>query len=163
MPDTITPYDVAPSLANWTRRVAGMYVKDLKALSPDAYLSSSGGVARSAKEFTLEVISFNYFGAMLLNGEAPPNPTDEEKAAFAASLDSIENACNAVTASAEALADAMQANGHRFAERVTAPWGEEMDVYTLANLCANHIMYHDGQLNIVQSLHGDAAMHWSDA
>ena len=45
-------------------------------------------------------------------------------------------------------------------EKVTAPWGQEMSKYDLAQMAALNTMYHDGQLNYFQALHGDGEMHW---
>ncbi len=33
----------------------------------------------------------------------------------------------------------------------------------MALIAINHIMYHDAQINYLQSLHGDQEMHWFDA
>jgi hypothetical protein len=37
-----------------------------------------------------------------------------------------------------------------------------MSKFALAHLASIHMMYHDGQLNYIQSLHGDGEIHWRD-
>jgi hypothetical protein len=154
--------DAAAELAAWTRRCASMYAKDLRALSDEAYQKPCGEKARSMQEVTAEVAGYNMMVAGILQGNAPQMPTDEQRAAYTASLDTREKGVDAVLASANAMADAILAAGDRLETITTAPWGEEMSLFVMANIAANHILYHDGQLNIVQCLHGDPAMHWFD-
>jgi uncharacterized damage-inducible protein DinB len=155
--------DAAAELAIWTRRVASMYAKDLRALTDEAYHRAVGEKARSMQDVTAEVAGFNMMVAKLLRGEDAPMPTDEQRAAFTASLARRADAEQILLSSADALATAIESVGHERLETMTqAPWGEPMSFYFMANLTANHMLYHDGQLNIVQCLHGDDAMHWFD-
>jgi len=43
---------------------------------------------------------------------------------------------------------------------VTAPWGAPFKALFLAGVVASHMEYHGGQVNYIQSLYGDAEMHW---
>lgn len=163
MSETITRIDAKAELANWTRRIAGMYVADLKALDETAISASAGGAARTAQEFTAEVAGFNLMVAQKLRGEDAPSRTDEERAAFTALFSNKEECISRLSSSSEELASAIEfASEESMTETVELPWGETMSKWALANLCANHIFYHDGQLNIIQSLKGDAEMHWFD-
>jgi hypothetical protein len=150
----------ASLLSSWIRRVSGMYANDLKALSAAAYAASPGGVARSPQSFTAEVAGMNLLLAGMLQGAAPAMPSEEQSAAYEASLATIEAGAAAVIASGTALADAVDANPAKLAEMTQAPWGEPMTFGALVNVAANHIMYHDGHLTLIQMLHGDAEMHW---
>lgn len=115
------------------------------------------------QDVTAEVAGYNMMVAKLLRGEDAPMPSDVERAAFTASLANRADAEGVLLSSAEMLASAIESVGHERLETMTqAPWGEPMSLYFMANLTANHILYHDGQLNIVQCLHGDDAMHWFD-
>ena len=40
------------------------------------------------------------------------------------------------------------------------PFGRPMSRMAIAELPAIHMMYHDGQLNYVQTLNGDKDIHW---
>lgn len=160
MSETSTMINAPVELAGWVRNLADMYCKDLRALTPEGYSVSAGGVARTAQNFTAEVAGFNFMITSIINGEAPSMPNDEEREAFVASLDTIEKGCEAITNSANAFASALESSDRNFAEMITVPWGAQMSLYAFANIAANHIMYHDAQLNFIQSLHGDAEMHW---
>ena len=163
MSETITRINAKAELAAWTRRIAGMYVADLKALDEAAITASAGGAARTAQEFTAEVTGFNLMVAKKLRGEDAPSRSDEERAAFTAQFANKDVCISLLTSSAEELANAIEtADDDSLVENVELPWGETMTKWALANLCANHIFYHDGQLNLIQSLKGDAEMHWFD-
>ena len=163
MSDTITKIDAKAEMAKWTRQLAGMYVADLKALDETAILNSAGGTARTVGDFTAEVSGFNLMTAKKLGGEDFPARTDEEKAAFTALFSSKDVCIKMLSSSAEELASAIEsASEESMTEVVTLPWGQDMSKWELANLCANHILYHDGQLNFIQSLSGDGEMHWFD-
>ncbi|MFZ4506506.1 MAG: hypothetical protein ACOYON_02270 [Fimbriimonas sp.] len=156
--------NAAKELATWTRRVCQMYGKDLKAISNECYVANHGGVSRTVQDFTAEVAGMNMAMAGLVSGAGFVRPSDEESAAFKASLDTAEAGAAAVVASGEALASAIEsASPEKLSEMTQAPWGEPMSIYALANIAANHVMYHDGQLTYVQCLNNDPEMHWFDA
>lgn len=155
--------DAASELAAWTRRVASMYAKDLRALSDEAYQKPVGEKVRSMQDVTAEVTGFNMMVAKHIGGEEIAMPSDEDRAAFTASLADRAKGIEMILASGEMLASAIESAGpDRLASMTQAPWGEPMSYYLMANLTANHMLYHDGQVNIVQCLHGDDAMHWFD-
>ncbi|HMS54656.1 MAG TPA: DinB family protein [Fimbriimonadaceae bacterium] len=162
MSETLIQFNFAQELANWTRRVAGMYVKDLHALSDQAYTQCQGGTCRTMQDVTAECAGFNMMVTAMIKGDAVPEFSDEQRASYTASLGTREKGAKAIETTANAMADAMASNGHRMGEMVTAPWGETMNVFNLAVLSSNHMLYHDGQLNFVQSLNGDDKMHWFD-
>lgn len=163
MSDTALAIDAAQELANWCRRVAGMYVKDLRALSDEGFAKPFGSKTRSAQDFSAEVAGFNGMVASIIGGEKFEMPSDERRAAYTASLDTRDKAIAAVQASAEALAKAIETGGDNLTVMTQAPWGEPLSVFQLATIAVNHMMYHDGQLNFLQSLHGDDQIHWMDA
>lgn len=155
--------DAATELAAWTRRVASMYAKDLRALSDEAYQKPVGEKVRSMQDVTAEVSGYNMMVATHIRGEAIAPPTDEERAAYTASLADRAKGVEMILTSAEMLASAVESAGaDRLASMTQAPWGEPMSYYFMANLTANHMLYHDGQVNIVQCIHGDDAFHWFD-
>lgn len=140
-----------------------MYIKDLRATSDEAYQTPCGAQARSMQSVTAEVAGMNTIVAKLITGDASGMPSDAEREAFTASLADREVAAQMMSKSADMLAGAIEsAGGERLATMTEAPWGEPMSYYALANIAANHILYHDGQLNLVQCLHGDDKMHWFD-
>ena len=108
-----------------------------------------------------EVIGFNHMLATVLRGETASFPTPEERDAFAASVSSKAVAKSMLDASAADLCSAIEGlPAEDWMTKVMAPWGMEV---TKANLCswsALHMMYHDGQINLIQILNGDHEVHW---
>lgn len=149
-------------LAAAIRQVCGMYAKDLSALSDAAYLNPSGGCTRSAQNFTAEVAGLNMLLAANLNGEGAQMPSEEERDAYRTSLATQQVGAGAIVASGEALAAAIEANSSKLGGMTTAPWGAPMPWSGLCMLAVNHVMYHDGQLTLLQMQAGDAEMHWFD-
>lgn len=162
MSDTITRIDAAKELASWTRRLGGMYAKDLKAISDEAYTQNCGGCARTVHDFTAECVGITNLIAQVVRGETPSQQGEEIAAEFKESLNTREKGIQGILASSEALASAIEQNTDKLGNMTQAPWGEPLSVYNLANIGANHIMYHDGQLNYIQSINGDGAVHWMD-
>ncbi len=161
MSETATQINYKAKLASWTRELAGMYINDLKALDDASLTKCPGGCARTPQDFTAEVAGFASMVTKLLRGEAPAQRTDEEREAFKANFATVEGCVTGIQQSCEGLAAGIEsASEDRLAELVKTPWGAEMQLYELTNIAVNHILYHDGQLNYVQSLNGDGEMHW---
>ena len=77
-------------------------------------------------------------------------------------LPDVEAAEIAVRESSQALSEVVKSMSAEALEAmVTAPWGQEMSKFDLAQMSAVNTLYHDGQLNYFQALHGDAEMHWN--
>jgi len=160
MSQTATQIDAAAELAAWTRQVADMYVKDLNALPEGAFSQPIGGKCRTPQDFTCEVAGFCKMMAARLNGETYESPSPEAIQAYTAMIDTADKAAEEVRSSADALATALTSNPDRLGEPITPPWGGSMSAFQMATIAANHILYHDGQLNLIQSYHGDDQMHW---
>jgi hypothetical protein len=138
------------------------YRQDLDALPDEAFDRSPGGVARTPAHFTYEIVCVNSRFTKRIRGEDPgpfstdlwANTPDEFRSkaggldAFLKSMDEFIEALNAVPAD-EVLRQIEVPSG------VTSP-------YDLALFCASHVNYHDGQLNYIQALNGDADVHWHD-
>ena len=43
---------------------------------------------------------------------------------------------------------------------IPLPSGKSMSPFACAFMIQHHMTYHDAQLNFIQSLHGDMAVHW---
>ena len=88
-------------------------------------------------------------------------PSPEEREAFTASINSKAAALAGLEASVSALTTAIQSvNSDDWATVVTAPWGMEATKSNICGWAALHTVYHDGQLNFIQVLNGDSAVHW---
>lgn len=149
------------SLVVQLRSAGETYLRDLGHLSADKLGVSPGGAARSALLFTAEVASFNMLIAQLIRGESPALPSAEERAAYEATVTDHASAQGAVTASVDALVAAIEgADDTQLASEITAPWGSKIVLYRLAIIAVQHMAYHDGQINYIQTLFGDTEEHW---
>ena len=59
------------------------------------------------------------------------------------------------------LIEAAKAIPEEEGSKLVGPPGSERPAFALTNFASMHTMYHDAQLNFIQSLHGDLDMHWS--
>ncbi len=162
MSNTLTEVNAIAELASFARQISGMYVKDLKALSQEAYSKPFNENCRSVQDFTAEIIGMNRMVCTVLRGETPPERDEAATAEFAKSLSTVELAINALKPSIETLAATIESSADRMSNPYTAPWGQDMNYFQLANIAVSHIMYHDGQINFIQSLHGDQVVHWME-
>ncbi len=143
------------------QRYADMYAADLAHLSDDHLHQVPMGAARTIASFTAEVAGFNRLVAAVVRGEEAAMPDPEAVEAFVQSINSIAKAQELVKSSANEICEALASSGAEAAlADVTAPWGEPTTKINLASMAASHMMYHDGQINYIQSLHGDAVNHW---
>ena len=150
-------------LAGSIRESGKFYANDLRALPATAYGTSFAEKARSPQSFTTEVVVINRMVAAQLRGEEFPWPDPEAYAEIEGSMSSPDAGVAALLSSSDELAAAVEANPSRLADKTMAPWNVEVTFWYMANLSASHMMYHDGQLTYLQSIHGDDKMHWFDA
>lgn len=158
---TATAFDVKAAVIDRIKSTAEMYIKDLGFIPKDKLAVSPMGKARPALEFTAECAGFNFFVAALALGAPKGVPSDDERKAFYASIDTLEKATTTLQASVDQLTSALSGvSEEALFEPATAPWGEETTLYRLADITATHMAYHDGQLNYIQALYGDDSSHW---
>lgn len=151
--------DLVQYAQNHVGNLKTMYAKDLEALSQEQLTSSFAGAARTAVDFTYEVIVINRRIASRLRGEDPgalPWEAGKEWAVAPESHRSKEALIADFNASADELIAAVAGDPLR---KIVTPMGEQTAL-ELAVFAAMHIGYHGGQLNYIQSLHGDAGIHW---
>lgn len=148
-------------LANWARQLSHMFIADLKHV-PDASLTEAqGGKCRTVADIVAEVSGLNMMAVGAITGNGPAMPTDEERAAYVSTLTSKDACINAIQSSADALAQALSdASDATLSESFTAPWGMTTSKYQFANIAANNMWYHDGQLNFIHMLNGDDKIYW---
>ena len=152
---------VAEIFVAMVQETAHLFTKDLDATSEELLASSQDGKARSILAFTAEIVGFNHMVASVLKGEAAAMPSDEERAAFTASISNREAAKAAFEGSIGALTSAIRGvEEDDWMTTIMAPWGMEATKANLAGWGAIHTAYHDGQMNLIQLLNGDNAVHW---
>ena len=138
----------------------GRLVNDLKALTGEQSNACPGGCARPALSIVAECAAVNGMMAKILTGEEYVRPAPEERDRFLASFDTPEKALTFLNTSTDTLIAAIEGfDADRFGE-TTDQIGRAMTYFDIAELPAMHMSYHDGQLNYIQALSGDAAIHW---
>jgi hypothetical protein len=138
------------------------YRQDLEALPDEAFDRSPGGVARTPAHFTYEIMCVNDRFMKRIIGEDPgPFSTD----LFATTPDEFRNKAGGLDGfvkSMDRFLEVLKAvPQEEILRQITVPSGTTSP-YDLAMFCASHVNYHDGQLNYIQALNGDADIHWHD-
>lgn len=148
-------------LRGFALRVKQLLVNDLTAISAEKRNECLGGCARSALNMVAECAALN--GAIahyLQTGEMKRLPPDEREA-FLNSFDTLEKTLAFLDERTDKLLEAYAAlDESTLGEMSDQPFGRPMSRFAVAELPAMHMMYHDGQLNYIQTLHGDSEIHW---
>ena len=138
---------------------AYLYGKDLAASSDEVMSSCIQGCARNPLSFTTEAAGFNMLCSKLIRGETVSDMQGEY--AKHSEYDTKEKAAAFLQESVDTLVKTIaEVSDEDLHKEVTAPWGQTMPAYKMAFMASWHMGYHDGQLNYVQALHGDDAVHW---
>lgn len=152
--------DLAAHLRETTEWAYNNLVNDLNALDEGRASGSPDPALRPAVNVVAECASVNSLLASLVATGTAEQPTPEARDAYFA----------AITTRAQALAELETATQNLYAAIAgTAPdtWGDPVTTpfgpWTRARaaaFAAQHMMYHDGQLNHLHLLGGDTEMHW---
>jgi hypothetical protein len=143
------------------KSAADHYVKDLQVMSDEEVLQSVGGSARKPVDFSFEVGLINLRIAARLRGEEPPPTPDGEWWEAPAELRTKVAITEYLKTSCETLAIAASKLSDDEIEKPIGAPGHEQPALMMINFAAMHTMYHDAQLNFIQSLKGDLEVHWS--
>ncbi len=161
MSTTATKFDLKQHLIDTVNRIGETYVNDLAFIDKDKQAQCPMGAARPATEFTAECAGFNFFISKAITGEGAEMPSEEARKQFYADHATGEKAAAVFTASVGALRAAIEgATEESLMTEITLPWGDAVPGYRAVQMCTAHMMYHDGQINYLQALHGDAENHW---
>jgi len=135
--------------------------KDLSALSDEQLTKTYGGCTRTPLAILAELSGGNLYGAAKIAGiETEISPEDRE--AYRAQFTSRDASMALLTESTEKLLAAIHdLTEDHFNDKIEGPMGP-MPKIGMAVLCLNHMMYHDGQFNYIQTLEGDDKVHWMD-
>lgn len=144
-----------------TERAHRLLINDLKAIAEDKSNASPGGVARTALHIVAECAMVTGFLGKALNGVEVQRPPKEEREAHLNSFDTTEKVLAYLDRETQDLLTVIDGlDESTLGEVSDKPFGRPMSRFALAEFPALHMMYHDGQLNYIQTLHGDAEMHW---
>ncbi len=156
----MTAFEPRAALRAALERTHKNLVNDLNATPDDKIRSGAGGVSRSAIDVVVECGSLNAWVAAMLTGGETPNRSPEERAAFIASFQTKESTLAYLDQQTHLLLTAVDAmDENTLGDIVETPIGP-MTRFGVVELTAMHMMYHDGQINYIQAMNGDAEMHW---
>ncbi len=137
------------------------YSQDLDAMSDDQILTSAGGTARKPVDFTYEVALINRrLAARLAKTEPPAAPEGDDWWVAPEELQTKDAISQYFKASCEELLEAAKGMSEEDATVLVTFHGGEKPSHTMVTFAAMHTMYHDAQLNFIQSLAGDSSVHW---
>lgn len=138
-----------------------LLLKDFDA-TPDVMLTSKvNDCGRNALEVTRELAVFNGMILKVLNGETVNMRTDMDLDAATAAHPDRQSVRDAYEASINALVEKCAGfTDEDWASKVMAPWGSEATKAHMASWVSYHCMYHCGQVNFIQVMHGDNEVHW---
>lgn len=137
-----------------------LYVKDFEAIDEADLMRSPGGNARSPIDFTYEVAFVNQRIAARLKGQEPEAWTFEGWIEAPEEFKSKQVAIERLKSSTQEVIELWNAMPAEDCEKeIETPTGPT-SALKLTSLCASHLVYHDAQLNYLQSLLGDDEMHW---
>lgn len=139
-----------------------MFLKDIEALSEEQLSNSPGGTARPPYDFIYEIVLVNHRIAARVKGE-DPGPWPGPENGFLTAPDEFKNKDGAIAQVKSSVADVIAAMhsvpDDELYREMDSPMGKSSKGEQ-AEFAGVHMIYHDGQLNYVQSLNGDHAVHW---
>ncbi len=155
---TLSPGALLRAPLEFAARVLG---NDLNALPEEQALAHPGGTSRPAVAVVAECAAVNGLIATLLTTGEMRRPSPEEREAYYAKFTSREAATSALRAETARLLSAIDALPEaRWGEPITGLIGQPSTLLETTGFAALHMMYHDGQINLLQAMHGDSEMHW---
>lgn len=152
--------DIKTFIASKLDMVCHLFSKDMEALSHDQLNHSASGCARTAYDVAFEIVTTNQLFAKIVRGEDIEPISFEGWIIAPDEFKSKEGAINAVRASFEDMkASLLACPEDELTATIDTPIGPKSRA-DIAFMSVYHGGYHSGQLNYIQTLHGDGAMHW---
>ena len=152
--------DVKEYVLKLLRGVESRTGKDILALSDENVIRTFGGCTRSVADIVTEIISVNDRFLVRLQGGEPQAfnyegwmkapPTMQTQAAVS---EGLSHSIGKLIAYAEG------ASPEDLEIVQETPMGHQSK-YEILLIAASHILYHDGQINYIQTLLGDTDFHW---
>lgn len=140
--------------------VSFLFTRDMEALSHDQLNHSAAGCARTGYDLAFEIVSTNGLFAKIVRGEAIEPISFDGWIISPDDFKDKDSAIEAVRASfADMKASLLGCSDEDLNATIDTPIGSKSRA-DIAFMSVYHGGYHSGQLNYIQTLHGDGAMHW---
>lgn len=149
------------NLRDAIRRARYLMSNDLKAIPAEKAGVSPGGVGRTPLNIVAECAMANgQFADFFASGQFAHVPHEQQEALLA-EYDSVQKVLAYLDKETDRLLTALESlDESTLGEISDQIHGRPRTRLAIAQLPATHMMYHDGQLNYIQALYGDAEMHW---
>jgi hypothetical protein len=135
-------------------------VRAARAVPEMRLLWCPGAVARHTLQIVTHCAASNMFLAAVIAELPLPYRTQEEEDAAIESCVTLDLAESFLNRSVTAVCDAIAAVSEtRLSQQVAMPWGERMSVAISLLSPSQHMRYHEGQINFIQTLLGDDEYH----
>jgi len=137
-----------------------LFCADVDAMPEDLLSATSGGASRCGFDLIFELSGMYHTFAGLLS--AGDGTISGPKGWVRAPLDfrRKDDALSGLQSAFDAFTNALKSYaGNVLTDEFSSPVGP-LTPLAMANLAAWHTMYHSGQLNYIQTIHGDESFHW---
>lgn len=145
----------------YTRKVQDRLERDLKAVPAEKQNVSPGGSGRTPLSMIAECAYLNGVVADYLAGREGKRIPREEQTAYFASFDTEEKALAFLAENTDALVASIEAlDEETLLTQRDGFFGTPSTPQADALFPANHMMYHDGQINYIHTLYDDKKIYW---
>lgn len=157
--ETTSGVDAKAYLSGWLQMVTGMTLADINAIPDDKWSETHGGCSKPCGAMIADAVTNMKWVTGALKGEE--SDAYSSMGALAETYSDKAAAVSGLSEASAAFGEALNAaSDETLNSKVVAPWGQPVAVYSLAQISVNHVWYHDGQLNYIQTLLGDEKVHW---
>ncbi len=158
-----TPVSLKADIVHRIQMGKGLVQADLNAMTEEMLCSCPGGKARCAYDLVFEMSMLNRAVANNLRGESGGLPSPEGWVRAPREYHVKSSAIKDLGDSTDELLSAFESvPEEKLAQEIDTPIGK-MTIGRLMTIMGAHLMYHSGQLNYIQTIHGDDAFHWAEA
>jgi hypothetical protein len=159
---TLTRSAEKSEISGGIQMVAQLLGKDINAMSDEALASHPGGKARCGFDLVYELAMYNRMMAGLIRGDIKDPDMPKGWTVAPADYRTKDQAQTDLQGSiAELLAAYQNVPEEKLADPISTPLGQ-VSAGQLLTMMNGHMMYHSGQLNYIQTIHGDDAFHWME-
>lgn len=156
---TMCPFDPRAFLINGIEKGAARLSSDLRAIPTTVATTSSAAGVRTAVNIVAEcgVLSGYLADKIIDHGYSADH---DELVSTTGKYDTVESALQCLTDNTNKLVTAIKALDEHSLQTDVELFGRQWSLFELCALNISHLSYHDGQLNYIQTLHGDGENHW---
>jgi hypothetical protein len=152
--------DLKTHLREATHRAHRLLTNDLKALDHTTCLQCPSEKARHAVHIVAECAFFNGMVATYLETGELNRLSPEEREAHFSSFHTPEKVLDYLDHETQRLQAAFETLDLATLGEPCTVFGRPMTRFAFAEMASGHMMYHDGQVNYIQTLYGDTDIHW---